>query len=179
MDHNHTSQFKNVLLKPLTEENIENLRLWRNDSNNSKYLRTIPFITSEMQKSWYEKYLVNDDELCFSINEIEELNKMVGSLSLYEFRNNQAEFGKILIGDSDAHGRSIGYHSVIAVLKIAFIDLCLEKVVLHVYDENIAAKHIYEKAGFVKKSSHLSNGMTENYMELGRLEFLNMINKLK
>lgn len=172
MIHNYTSEYKNVLLKPLTESDIENLRLWRNDSNNSKYLRQIPFITSDMQKKWFENYLVNKDEICFSINEIEELNRVVGSLSLYDFDGRQAEFGKILIGDSEAHGKSIGFNSIKAVLKIAFEELKLDKVVLHVYDENVVARHIYEKAGFVKKSCEEVNGMTENYMEIFRSDYL-------
>jgi len=172
MVHNYTSEYKNVLLKPLAESDIENLRLWRNDSNNSKYLRQIPFITSEMQRKWFENYLLNEDEICFSINEIEELNKAVGSLSLYDFDGRQAELGKILIGDPESHGKSIGFNSINAVLKIAFEELKLDKVVLYVYDENVAARHIYEKVGFIKKSCEKTNGMIENYMEILQSEYL-------
>lgn len=172
MDHNYTAKYQNVTLLPLTKEHIESLRNWRNDSQNTRFLRSIPFITPEMQENWYKMYLANEDELCFVINENQVLNRVVGSLSLYEFHDKQAEFGKILIGDEDAHGKSVGYHAILAVLKIAFEELKLEKIVLRVYDENIAAKRIYEKAGFKTVGSESINHMIENYMELQRNQFV-------
>jgi len=171
MDHNFTAKYQNVMLLPLTKEHIESLRTWRNDTQNTRFLRSIPFITPEMQDNWYKTYLANADELCFVIYENQVLNRVVGSLSLYDFHDRQAEFGKILIGDEQAHGKSVGYHALLAVLRIAFEELKLEKVVLRVYDENIAAKHIYEKAGFQKVGSESVNHMIENYMELQRNEF--------
>lgn len=172
MNHNYTVNYQNVTLLPLTKEHIELLRKWRNDSKNSRFLRSIPFITPEMQENWYETYLANEDELCLVIYENQVLKRVVGSLSLYEFHDKQAEFGKILIGDEEAHGKSVGYHAILAVLKIAFEELKLEKVVLRVYDENIAAKRIYEKAGFKKVGSGITNHMIEDYMELQRNQFV-------
>ena len=177
MDHNYTGQYQNVTLFPLSKQHIQLLRNWRNDSKNAKYLRSIPFITPDMQEQWYEDYLKNEDEICFVIFENQVLNRVVGSLSLYDFNGNQAEFGKILIGDAEAHGKSVGYHAILAVLRIAFEELKLETVVLHVYEENIAARHIYEKAGFKKIDSKPINDMTENYMELQRSCYLKMFSK--
>lgn len=176
MDHNYTGQYKNVTLLPLSEEHIESLRNWRNNSENTKFLRSIPFITPEMQENWYNSYLLNEDELCFVIYENQALNRVVGSLSLYNFQGKQAEFGKILIGDMEAHGKSVGYHAILAVLKIAFDEMMLETVVLRVYDENIAAKHIYEKAGFQKVDSKSINNRIEDYMELQRNCFVDINN---
>lgn len=151
MKHNYSIKNKNVLLRPLYEKDIELLRNWRNDKKNTKFLRQIPFITHEAQKQWYEKYLNNNDEICFAIEECKELNCLVGSLSLYNFKGNTAEFGKILIGDKEAHGRQIGFNATVAALKIAFDDLDLKRVVLEVYENNLPAKRIYEKAGFIFK----------------------------
>lgn len=152
MYHSYSIRNKNVLLRPLEKNDIEKLREWRNDKNNSKFLRQIPYITEDAQKRWFEKYLENEDEICFAVEECEQLNRIVGSLSLYNFSGDTAEFGKILIGDEEAHGKKIGYNATIAALKIASDTLKLKKIVLEVYDDNIAAKKIYEKAGFVYKS---------------------------
>lgn len=149
MEHSYSIKYKNVFLKPLCKNDIELLRTWRNDKYNTKFLRQIPYITREAQIMWFEKYLKNEDEICFAIEECQELNRLVGSLSLYNFNGDVAEFGKILIGDIEAHGRKIGYNATKAVLKIAFDVLNLKKVVLEVYENNLAAKKIYEKAGFV------------------------------
>lgn len=162
MNHHYTEQFENVTLLPLSKEHIGDLRNWRNDEKNARFLRKIPFITSEMQEKWYESYLKNEDELCFAIYENQTLNRVVGSLSLYDFQDQHAEFGKILIGDEQAHGKSVGYHAILAVLKIAFEELKLDTVVLRVFEDNIAARHLYEKAGFQKVGSATVDQMTEN-----------------
>ena len=149
MEHNYSTKYKNIVLRPLEKRDIEKLRIWRNDKKNTKFLRQIPYITEESQNKWFENYLENEDEICFAIEECQELNRLVGSLSLYNFNGNVAEFGKILIGDIEAHGRKIGYNATKTVLKIAFDVLKLKKVILEVYEDNLAAKKIYEKAGFV------------------------------
>ena len=172
MKHNYCYTYKNVSIRPLSESDIEFLRKWRNDESNTKYLRKLPHITTGMQRSWYEKYLLNEDEFCFAIDEIESLNRMVGSLSLYNFNDQQAEFGKILIGDLNAHGKNIGVNSIIALLYIAFNELKLERVILHVYVANTGAVHVYEKVGFSVVNVHISDGFEESLMEITKESFL-------
>ena len=172
MKHSYSISYKNVELKPISESELENLRKWRNAPENTKYLRQIPYITSEMQLKWYESYLANNDEMTFAICETEQLGRVVGSLSLYEFSDNSAEFGKILIGDAEAHGRSVGYHATVAALKIAFLSLKLEKIRLHVFADNIPAVKVYQKAGFSTVGECVTNGMKELSMEITRNEFL-------
>lgn len=164
--------YKNVALKPISENELEYLRSWRNDPENTRYLRQIPYITPEMQKRWYETYLANADEMTFAIYETRELCRVVGSLSLYDFCDGEAEFGKILIGDSEAHGKSIGLNATVALLKIAFTSLKLNKVRLHVFKDNVPAVKVYEKAGFVTVDEHETNGMKELTMEIAAADFL-------
>lgn len=173
MIHNYTYRYNNIILKALSQSEIENLRIWRNEKKNCRYLSAIPYISKEMQQKWFEKYKSNNDEMCFSIYETVELNRMVGSLSLYNFHDDQAEFGKILIGDNAAHGKGVGYSALNAALKIAFDDLNLSNVILHVYSENKPALYIYQKAGFNIIDSHENNGMDEYTMMLSKSEFEN------
>ena len=126
MDRNYYKRIKNVDLHPLREEHIEYLRKWRNDGSNTKYLRQIGYITSSMQRKWYDEYLRNTDEIVFAIVENETLHRIVGSLALYHFQKGVVEFGKILVGDPEAHGKSVGYHALQAVLDIAFVDMKME-----------------------------------------------------
>lgn len=171
MEHSFTAKFKNVTISPISENDIEFLRVWRNNADNTKFLRKIPYITSEMQKEWFAKYLENKDEIFFSIIENNILNRCVGSAALYDFTENSAEFGKFLIGDSEAHGKNVGYHTMIAILSIAFEELRLKNVTLTVYSANKRALHIYEKVGFQVSNIHFRNNMEEYTMIIDHERF--------
>lgn len=52
LNHNYCAECGNVKLRPLIREDIEALRIWRNDKEKTKYLRQIDYITPEMQQAW-------------------------------------------------------------------------------------------------------------------------------
>lgn len=158
MIHNYTIVSNDIILRQLKEEDIEQLRNWRNNEENTKYLRKIGYITPTQQKEWFDNYLENNDELTFAIVENKDLNRIVGSCSLYHFVDNQVEFGKILIGDSEAHGRGIGLCATKAVVEFAFKELNISKVVLECYEHNIPAQKIYKKAGFILTDEKRDDG---------------------
>ncbi len=169
MVHNYNMKCENVLLRPLSENDIEKLRNWRNNSNNSKYLNKIPHITPDLQKKWYEKYLNNEDEICFAIIENQNLKRMVGSLSLYGFENDECLFGKILIGDQEAHGQKVGLNATKAAVAVAFDQLNMKVVNLYVYEDNLGALKVYKKAGFyISEKLEKDNGKIEYKMKIER-----------
>lgn len=169
MRHNYAIFYQNIYLRPLCKEDIEYLRMWRNNPENTRYLRSISYITPQMQESWYDAYLHNEDEIIFGIVETKTLKRLIGSLSFYHFQGVQAEFGKILIGAPEAHGKKAGLHATIAALKIGFETLGLKRIVLDVYEENGAAVHIYKEAGFrVVDSKFSKEGWLELTMEVTR-----------
>ena len=148
MRHQYSAVYDNVRLRPLEEKDIENLRNWRNNEEKTKYLRKIPYITSEMQRKWYMDYLENEDEITCAIDEISELNRVVGSVSLYNFQDDVVEIGKIQIGDEEASGRGIGRKSLVMAMTIAFKLLGVNKVISSVHQNNIAAHKNDIKVGF-------------------------------
>ena len=153
MKHNYSLKKENILLRPLRKDDIEMLRIWRNNPDNSKYLRQIGYIDKESQEKWFENYLNNNDEIAFAIEECNELNRIVGSCSLYNFNNSSAEFGKILIGDEEAHGKKVGLNAVKAAVEIGFNELKLNQITLEVNAKNKPAIKTYESAGFICCSS--------------------------
>ncbi len=164
MRHEFKSKYKNVYLRPLSEQDIELLRNWRNNPNNTMFLRKIPFITTTMQKEWYLRYLDNDDEICLAIEEDKELHRVVGSLTLHDFTDESCELGHILIGDKEAHGKKVGVNASIAASQIAFKEMGLEKVYLHVFSANIAAFKVYQQAGFKVSDIHTGLDGREEFM---------------
>ena len=164
MKHDYQICYENVTLRPLCKDDIENLRVWRNDPKNTRYLSKIPFITKEMQEAWFERYLSNNDEVCFAIVENRVLNRMVGSLSLHDFVEDSCFLGKILIGDVEAHGKKVGVNASIAATKIAFEQLKKKTVKLHVFVDNLVALKVYKYAGFFIVDEHETESGKKEYL---------------
>lgn len=174
MKHNYSVQYDNLLLRPLEKEDIENLRNWRNDPETTKFLRPIGFITKEMQEKWFQSYLNNPVEAAFAIVETQKLNRMIGSISIYDLTENSAEIGQFLIGDTEARGCGSGSKSIAAAVHIAFEQMGLEKVISSVHRENIPSYKSFTKIGFRKIGSHpCIVGGIEDEFELFTSDFRN------
>ena len=163
MKHFHTIRYENIKLRPLEQNDIESLRIWRNAPENTKYLSKIPFITKEMQEEWFRKYLNSDNEICLAIDEEKDLHRFVGNLSLHDFEEDSYFLGHVLIGDKKAHGKEIVVNASIAATKIAFEQLDMNIVKLYVFPENIAAYKVYKKAGFQVVDIHKNAAGREEY----------------
>ena len=167
MKHNYSGTYENIYIRQLKNDDLESLRIWRNNPDNTHFLRKIPYITQEMQTAWYKNYLNDETELIFSIEEIENIHGLVGSLALYNIENKETEVGKILVGDPNAHGLDVCANSLKAICQIAKAELALNRIYLHVYADNIPAVKAYEKAGFVVDEEHnAENGLKEYTMSI-------------
>lgn len=169
MNHNYEAVYNNIHIRPLKYDDIENLRSWRNDTEATRFLRHVGYITSDMQERWYENYLLNPSEICFAVEETSELKRMVGSVSLYNIDHDIAEVGKILIGDPEAHGRGIGRKCLVMTMLIGFDKLGLQKIIGVVNQENIAAHKNDMSVGFRIVGAHPSIvGGVEDEIEIDR-----------
>lgn len=147
MHHNYSASYGNILLRPLEAGDIENLRVWRNNTYQTRFLRPVGHITPEMQQQWYEKYLTNENEITFAIVETKDLNRLVGSVALYDFKGDVAEIGKIQVGDPEAGGRGIGRVSLVMAMRIGFQKMGLKKIVASVHQENTPSYKNFMKIG--------------------------------
>jgi RimJ/RimL family protein N-acetyltransferase len=143
MEHSYHAEFEGVELRPLKREDIEALRLWRNDAENSRFIRKLPEITSEVQSTWFEAERADETSITFAICMEGEL---VGSVSLYELTESSAEFGRLMVGVSK--GRGIGFKATLAALGVAFNTLNVRIVKAEVSVGNMPALVIYIRAGF-------------------------------
>ena len=165
MEHDYRYEYYGVRIRPMTHEDIELLRTWRNNTQNSQYLRKIPHITAEMQEKWYSSYLEDKNIIMFMIDIDDPTPKTVGSISLYHLDGEDSlELGKVLIGDADSHNKSIGTRAVIAATSVAIEQLSKNKVYLHVNKKNFAAVKTYKRAGFVVGESFSEDEVVMKYM---------------
>ncbi|HDR7743316.1 TPA: GNAT family protein [Bacillus pacificus] len=121
-----------------------------------------------------EKYIESANTLAFKVID-EESGKVIGHISLGRIDNinKSARIGKVLVGDTEMRGRSIGKHMMKAVLHIAFEELKLHRVTLGVFDFNTSAISCYEKIGFVKEGLlRESKKVGETYWNLWEMSML-------
>lgn len=155
MVHSFGASYKNVRLRPLEHRDIEYLRKWRNDAERNEYLRKIPHITPEMQEKWFEGYLENKDIVTFAIDETNEMNQIIGSVSLYNFRGDIAECGQYMVGANPrVRGKGLGRMGMILCLHVGFTQLNLRAIDASVHEDNIAALTSDTKAGFCIVGEH-------------------------
>lgn len=169
MRHNYCARYANVIIRPLEEKDIEKLREWRNDPAQTTFLKDVGYITSEMQSSWFNNYLLDASQCIFAIDETTELNRIVGSLAVYEINLEEktAAIGKIQIGDEEAHGKGIGRNSLVMAMKIAIKQMGLNKIVGAVSPQNIQAYTNDMKVGFRVVGSHKTeSGIIEDEIEV-------------
>jgi len=179
MKHTLSAVFKNVRLRPVREEDLEPLRLWRCDEKATKYLTKIDHITPKKQREWFESDNANQHCYTFAIEETQTLKRMVGSVALYNIDGFFANFGRFLIGDLEARGKGIGSLGTILCLYIGFTELGLKTVTAHVHEENTAAIKAYEKGGFAVTGEHLCTSVgKELEIAVKRDKFLELHNYL-
>ena len=155
MKHNLTAKYKHVLLRPVQKDDLESLRIWRNDKERTPYLSKIDYITSEMQLAWYERDLTDTNCYTLAIEECEKLNSIIGSVALYNFKESRVEFGRALIGHTEARGKGMGFLATVLCLYIGFTAFDVDRIVASVHEDNLAAIKAYEKSGFVVVGKHL------------------------
>lgn len=113
---------------------------------------TYPLNGQQLERYIESANCENAHTLAFKVID-EETQNVIGHISLGQIDNvnKSARIGKVLVGDTNMRGRSIGKQMMKAILHIAFEELKLHRVTLGVYDFNTSAIACYEKIGFVKE----------------------------
>lgn len=130
---------------------------WVNDPEvRQGILPYLPMSLAE-EENWYENMIkrpVNERILCIEVRQPAgegeaESWKFIGSCDFnnIEWRVRSAELG-IMIGDKSAWNQGYGTEAVRLLLKVGFETLNLNRIYLHVFENNPRAIRAYEKAGF-------------------------------
>ena len=141
-----------IYLRPLRIEDAETSYKWRNDNKVWTYTGFVPTqtITSQIEKEWLARVLQNENQKRFGICII-DTDQYIGNVQLINIENKSAEF-ELFIGEKDFWGKGIGFSATKKMLEIAFTELDLTSVYLHVHPDNIIAIRCYYRAGFVFSS---------------------------
>ncbi len=135
-----------VKLKRVTLEDIEQVRLWRNQTEIANYMEYRNYITPEAQKEWFKT--INNKYNYYFIIEFE--NKNVGVINAKNYSPEQG-FGEggIFIGDKNYINSFAAVFATLCLLNFMFITLKLcDKSRARILTTNKKAIHYNKLIGY-------------------------------
>jgi UDP-4-amino-4,6-dideoxy-N-acetyl-beta-L-altrosamine N-acetyltransferase len=138
------------LLRPLSSDNLELVRAWRNSPAVAQYMYTADLISAEQQQAWYAR-LSQDPTVQYWL--IYYQDRPVGVANLYAIsQRNRSCYWAFYLGDENLHGSGIGAKVELAVLEYVFEELKLNKLACEVFVTNEKVVAMHEKFGFRREA---------------------------
>jgi diamine N-acetyltransferase len=139
-----------VRIRLLMEDDLMMTLAWRNQNHIRKWFIHSDVITPDQHYEWFHEYSERDNDFVFIIEEIKDLQKPIGQVSIYniDWDEKSAEFGRLLIGEDDAIGRGLACAASKIILEIGQRHLGIAKYHLLVKKNNYAAIKLYKNLGF-------------------------------
>jgi RimJ/RimL family protein N-acetyltransferase len=146
----------NIKLLPFTEADIDQLIGWVPSAD---FLLQwggtgfkFPLDRAQLQDHLARAAGENPDRLIYKAVD-PATGRVVGHAELLAIdrQHRSAIIGRMLVGPSELRGQGIGQQIVRELLRIAFQEMSLHRVALHVYDFNTQAIRCYEKIGFCQE----------------------------
>jgi diamine N-acetyltransferase len=171
-----------VRLRALEVADLPHFVTWLNDPDVRQGLLMHNPVAQAEEENWYQRMLQRPvDQHAMGIEvrqqgeaDVETSWNLVGSLAFdhIDWRVAAAEFG-ILIGDKSYWDHGHGTEAVRLLVKHGFETLNLNRIYLHVFENNPRAIRAYEKAGFTlegrERQAEFKNG---NYIDVLRMSML-------
>ena len=168
-----------VRLRAIELDDLDDIMTWINDPEVNRYLLVglWPY-SREAEREWVERRVKSSDPTDKALV-IETLDgTYLGGIGLHniDFPSGVAELG-IVIGRKDYWGKGYGTDAMKVLLRHAFHNLRLRKVILAVFHSNVRAQRCYSKIGFREvgrlKAHRLRQGQYEDliHMEVFKEEF--------
>jgi len=156
-----------IYLRPLEPEDAKMSYKWRNDPEVWKYTGAKPdrHITYHIEKEWLEGVLKRRSERRFAIC-LKRTDRYIGNIQLLGIQRKNAHF-HLFIGNKRYWGKGIAKEASSLILRHAFTELDLRKITLEVHKDNLPARSVYQRMGFVS-TEEKGNFMV---MMLTRAEF--------
>jgi hypothetical protein len=155
-----------VGLTAIEKFDIEQFRIWRNNNQIRKFFREYRELNSEMQKTWFQKMVINDHRtIMLSIQRLSD-DELIGCCGLVYINwiHRHADLS-LYIGYENAYIDKHGYaeESCILLLDYGFKELGLNRIYTEIYDFDLKKDSLYKKLNF-----HLDGTLRKNYFYEGK-----------
>lgn len=138
------------LLRPLTADDLELVRTWRNSEAVAQYMYTSAPVSAEQQQAWFARVQADASKEYWVIM---HQGRPVGVANLYAI--NPAFWScywAFYLGDPDLRGSGLGARVEYAVLEHVFEERKLNKLLCEVFVSNDKVVALHEKFGFRRES---------------------------
>lgn len=137
-----------ILLRQLTVDDVNEKYLgWLLDKEVMSGIATTGYTLSKLRAYVIEK--LNDPNVAFFAI-CSHTNEHIGNVKIdfHDSKANVSELG-LLIGDKNYWGKGIGFEACHLAMQYGFGNMNLRKIYLAVYENNLNAKKLYERLGFI------------------------------
>ncbi len=163
---------KRLQIVSLEREDIESLRLMRNDPTTRHWLTDTSIISKEAQEKWFDKLYDDDSRLYLAIKNNKE--QFVGVLrsDQWDRINHSVRIGLDI--HPDFRGKGLGTEAFEGFINYLFGELGMHRIWLLVAENNAVAIKLYARLGFsregVMRDALLRDGKYTNYLNMSVLE---------
>lgn len=148
MIHNYQFTYRDIILQPLKEDDIEDIRCLRNKQR--QYFLNSSFITKKQQHEWFLSYLEKGDDIMFKISKAAKPNCLIGAIAVYNIflASSEGEIGRTMIDKEIAPEKGLGQMATRAIAKFCFSELGLLKLTGIVKKNNERILKVDTRCGF-------------------------------
>ena len=135
-------------LRPLEKGDAPVITPWFNDAEVTRFLLRVRPMSVAAEEAFIAGVNADPMEMILGVV-VRETDRLIGTTALHktDIRNRHTMFG-IVLGDKAAWGKGYGTEVTRLMVRYAFETLNLNRVSLHVFENNPRGVRAYEKAGF-------------------------------
>ena len=144
--HNEDAKDADVRLVAVGPEDLTSLYAWINDRDTVIFNSPYSPVHLKNHLEWFDSIRSREDIVLFGIR---SGGRLVGTCQLHSIHpvHRTADL-QIRIGSTDDRRKGFGFSAIKQLLQFGFFDRNLNRIALHVFADNTAARQLYAKAGF-------------------------------
>lgn len=138
MKHHFYCEHRRVALRALTEADIEWVRCLRNQPQIRKWFNYSKELTSEQQKLWYQKYIIDPTDFMYVAVMRDQPDISIGTYADYNYdmENGTIEAGRLMVDSAHVTQRALGYDIVGCAVKLVFDNLPVQRINAEIFADN-------------------------------------------
>lgn len=154
---------KHTGLRAIERDDLPQLLDWRNHPEFRRYFRENRELGMDSQIAWYEKILKSQNNIMFSIVEVETTSLLgICGLCHIDWMNRNAEVSIYTGVDGSYVDEKYAPDAAQTVIRYAYGELGVHRLWVEIYDFDNAKKKLFEALGFKLEGRHRQMYWCEN-----------------